>query len=70
VKDILYFTPVITTILNLSDKSFSITPQLLYSPITNLELRLKTGFLVGSKDSQSGEKQNDYRFELRARYYF
>jgi hypothetical protein len=68
--DILYFTPAITTILNLNDRSFSITPELLYSPITNLELRLKTGFLVGTKDSEFGEKQNDYRIELRVRYYF
>jgi hypothetical protein len=68
--DILYFTPAITTILNLSDRSISITPELLYSPITNLELRLKTGFLVGTNDSEFGEKQNDYRIELRVRFYF
>ena len=68
--DILYFTPSLTWIYNLSDRSFSITPELLYSPITNLELRLRTGFLVGSSDSEFGEKQNDYRLEFRARYYF
>jgi hypothetical protein len=68
--DILYFTPALTWIYNLSDRSFTITPELLYSPITNLELRLRTGFLVGATDSEFGEKQNDYRIELRARYYF
>jgi len=68
--DILYFTPSFTWIYNLSDRSFTITPELLYTPITNLELRLKTGFLVGATDSEFGEKQNDYRIELRARYYF
>jgi len=68
--DILYFTPSLTCIYNLSDKSFTITPELLYTPVTNLELRLKTGFLVGSADSEFGEKQNDYRFEFRVRYYF
>jgi len=68
--DILYFTPALTWICNLSDRSFSLTPELLYSPITNLELRLKTGFLVGTKDSEFAEKQNDYRIELRVRYYF
>jgi hypothetical protein len=68
--DVLYFTPALTWIYNLSDKSFSITPELLYAPITNLELRLRAGFLVGAKDSEFGEKQNDYRLELRARYYF
>ena len=68
--DILYFTPSLTWIYNLSDRSFSITPELLYSPITNLELRLRTGVLVGAKDSEFGDKQNDYRVELRVRYYF
>jgi hypothetical protein len=68
--DILYFTPALTWIYNLSDRSFTITPELLYAPITNLELRLRTGFLVGAKDSEFGEKQNDYRLELRVRYYF
>ncbi len=68
--DILYFNPSLTWIYNLSDRSFSITPELLYAPITNLELRLRTGFLVGATDSEFGEKQNDYRIELRARYYF
>ncbi len=69
--DILYFTPALTWIYNLNDRSFSITPELLYAPITNLELRLRTGFLVaGQKNSEFGEKQNDYRVELRVRYYF
>jgi hypothetical protein len=68
--DIVYFTPSLTWIYNLRDRSFSITPELLYAPITNLELRLRTGFLVGAKDSEFGEKQNDYRLELRVRYYF
>ncbi len=69
--DIVYFTPALTWIYNLNDRSFSITPELLYAPITNLELRLRSGFLVaGQKNSEFGEKQNDYRVELRARYYF
>ena len=68
--DILYFTPSITGIFNMNDKSFSLTPELLYTGITNLELRLKTAFLSGQKNSEYGEKQNDYRAELRARYFF
>jgi hypothetical protein len=69
--DILYFTPALTWIYNLRDGSFSITPELLYAPITNLELRLRTALLVaGRKNSEFGEKQNDYRLELRMRYYF
>jgi hypothetical protein len=68
--DILYFTPSLTCIYNLSDQSFTITPELLYTPVTNLELRLRAGFLMGTADSEFGEKQNDYRLELRVRYYF
>jgi len=69
--DILYFTPAITWIYNISDRSFQVTPEFLYTPITNLELRLRTGVLVaGQRNSEFGEKQNDYRVEFRARYYF
>ena len=68
--DILYFTPALTMIANLDDKSFSITPDLMYTGITNLELRLRTGFIVGSRETEFGEKQNDYRLEFRIRYYF
>ena len=68
--DILYFTPSITGILNMSDKSFSLSPEFLYAGITNLELRLKASFISGERLSDYGEKQNDYRVEIRARYYF
>ena len=68
--DILYFTPSITGISNIADRSFSLSPELLYTGITNLELRLKAGFIAGDRLSEYGEKQNDYRVELRARYYF
>ncbi len=68
--DLLYFTPAITTILNLDDRSFSLSPELLYTGITNLELRLKGTILVGDNFSEFGEKPNDARLELRVRYYF
>lgn len=68
--DILYFTPALTTILNLRDQSFSIAPEVLYTGITNLELRLKAMFLVGGGETEFGEKPNEYRLEFRARYYF
>ncbi|MBT8490344.1 MAG: hypothetical protein KJN62_04795 [Deltaproteobacteria bacterium] len=68
--DILYLTPSVTCIYNIEDKSFSLSPELLYTGITNLELRLKAGFIVGSENTEFGEKQNDYRVELRVRYYF
>jgi hypothetical protein len=68
--DILYFTPAVTVMFNLDDQSYNITPELLYTGITNLELRLRAGFIRGSRDTEFGEKANDYRFEFRAGYYF
>jgi len=68
--NILYFIPSFTSIFNISDKSFSLTPELLYSPITNLELRAKITFLLGKDGSEFGEKQNAFRLEFRGRYYF
>ena len=68
--NIFYFPPAITGIMNLNDQSVSISPELLYTGITNLELRLKAIALVGQNGSDYGEKPNDYRIELRVRYYF
>ena len=68
--DILYFTPAITLIENINDKSFSITPELLYTGITNFDLRLRTAYISGARNTEFGEKQNDYRIELMVRYYF
>ena len=68
--DILYFTPSVTGMMNIHDGSFSLTPELLYTGITNWEFRLRTGIIVGARDSEYGEKQNDYRIELRVGYYF
>jgi hypothetical protein len=68
--NILYFTPALTTIMNLDDRSFTISPELLYQGFKNWEVRLKGMALVGSRGAEFGEKQNDYRIELRVRYYF
>jgi len=68
--NILYFIPSFTSIINLTDNSFSLTPELLYNPFTNLELRAKMTILFGKDGSEFGEKQNDLRLEFRGRYYF
>lgn len=68
--DILYYTPALTAIINLQDHSYNISPELAYTGITNLELRLKLNFLKGSRYTEFGEKQNDMKYELRARYFF
>jgi len=68
--DIVYWTPAVTAIVNAEDKSFSITPEISYTGITNIELRVRAMVLAGSRLSEFGEKQNDFRVELMARSYF
>jgi hypothetical protein len=68
--NLLYWTPALTGIMNLDDGSFSLSPELIYTGITNLELRLKATANVGQTESEYGEKPSDYRLELRVRYYF
>ena len=68
--NIRYFTPALTSIINSGDKSFSIAPEILWTRITNLELRLKAVFLAGPANTEFGEKTGNARFDLRARYYF
>jgi len=68
--DILYFTPSLTGIFNLTDKSFSIGPELLYTGVKNLELRLRTTVLIGDSHTEYGEKQSDFSIGLRVRYFF
>jgi hypothetical protein len=68
--DIVYFTPSITVIANLADGSYSLTPELLYTGITNLDLRLRATWLKGGGGTEFGEKQNARRLELLARFYF
>lgn len=67
---ILYFTPAVTSIVNVADGSFSVAPELLYTRFTNVELRLRFFILSGRNGSEFGEKQNARRVELRARLYF
>jgi len=68
--NIVYFTPSLMSIINLNDRSYSITPELMYLPVSNLELRLRASFLNGKSNEEFGEKQNDYRLELRLRWHF
>jgi hypothetical protein len=68
--DILYLTPALTSIVNVSDGSFNVIPEVVYSPVTNLELRFRAVGLFGAKGTEYGERQTDYRLELRVRYFF
>ena len=68
--DIVYFIPSITTIVNVDDRSYTVTPELSYSGVTNLDLRLRMMWLHGEKETEFGEKQNARRLELMLRVYF
>ena len=68
--NIVYFTPSLTSIINLDDRSYSLTPELLYTGVTNLDLRLRATWLVGGAGTEFGEKLNSRRLELMARFYF
>jgi len=68
--DILYFNPALASIVNLDDHSYSLAPELLYTGVTNLDLRLRWFLLHGNWLTDFGEKQNAQRLELRVRYYF
>jgi hypothetical protein len=56
--------------VNAEDWSYSLSPEIMYTGVTNLELRLKATVLAGDRLTEFGEKPNDWRAELRARYYF
>jgi hypothetical protein len=68
--DLLYFTPGITAIFNLDDKSYSLTPEAAYSGFTNWEMRLRYTQLIGGRFTEYGEKANESKVEFRIRYYF
>lgn len=68
--DILYFTPAVTLMSNLQDRSFSVTPEVIYTGITNVQLQARAFFLGGGSRTDFGEKQNARRLELWARIYF
>jgi hypothetical protein len=68
--DILYFTPALTAIVNTDDRSYTLIPELLYTGITNLELRFRFQLNRGDRLTDYGEKAVDSRVELRMRLFF
>ena len=67
---IVYFQPAITAMLNWQDRSYQLTPELLYSGVKNLDLRLRLFMLHGASLTDFGEKLNSRKLEVYARYYF
>jgi hypothetical protein len=68
--NILYFTPAVTTIVNVKDGGFTLIPELLYTGIHNLELRLRVAMSQGNALTEYGEKAVAARVELRVRFFF
>lgn len=68
--DILYFTPGITALVNLEDRSYSISPEAIYTGMTNWEFRLRFSLINGGEYTEYGEKVNSNKLELRVRYFF
>jgi hypothetical protein len=68
--DALYWNAGATAVVNLHDGSGSLIPEAIYTGIENLELRGRLALLVGGRDTDFGERPNDWRIELRARYFF
>jgi hypothetical protein len=68
--NILYFTPAVTAIVNVKDGSYSLVPELLYTGINNLELRLRVALTQGDRFTEYGEKAVSTRVELRIRFFF
>ena len=69
-RNLVYLTPGLQVLYNLDDHSFSISPDISYVGFENLELRLRGTVPVGDTLTEWGEKPNEYKIELRARYYF
>lgn len=68
--NILYFTPGLQTFYNVDDNSYQLAPDLSYSGLGNFEFRLRAIIPVGDLLTEWGEKANDYKIDLRVRYYF
>lgn len=67
---ILYFTPSVSVIANVGDRSWTVIPEVLYTGIKNLELRARVQVNGGGAGTEFGEKGVRSRFELRGRYFF
>jgi len=68
--DALYWSTGATTIINLHDGSYTLIPEVIYTGITDLELRGRLTLLEGAANTDFGERPNDWRAELRVRYFF
>ena len=68
--DILYFTPGVQVFYNMNDGSYSIAPEIMYTGVNNLQLRVRVKYFSNDLLTEFGEKISDTRLEFRLRYYF
>lgn len=68
--DILYFSLGMQALYNVEDQSFSVAPELNYDIRDDVSIRLRASVPFGDELTEWGEKPNDYKVELRMRYYF
>jgi len=68
--DWLYFTPALTAIVNLQDRSYSLTPEVAYTGFTDFELRARVVWLQGGQATEFGSKPSERRIEAYVRWFF
>lgn len=68
--DALYWNAGAAAIVNLHDGSASLVPEVIYTGITDLEMRGRLALLTGGRHTDYGERPNDWRVEFRLRYFF
>ena len=69
-NDILYLVPGIQLFYNMDDGSYSVAPEISYTGIDNLQLRVRFQFFSGDALTEFGEKLSENKLEMRLRYYF
>jgi len=68
--DWVYGAASLTTMVNLNDHSYQITPEISYTGFANWELRGRLILLAGQAHTEFNEKTTSRRLEIYARYYF
>jgi hypothetical protein len=66
----IYGAVSVTTMVNLKDHSYQITPELSYTGFSNWELRARLMLLAGQARTEFNEKTANQRLEVYARYFF
>ncbi|MBA7575069.1 hypothetical protein ES708_16886 [subsurface metagenome] len=66
----LYSSISISTIYNMADKSFLLSPQLSYKPYTNFEVLFWPILFFGGNDTEYGSKQFENKIEIWMRFHF